>query len=125
MVDRYKYLGMAFNEFLDHKITSNELADYGGRALVALHSKCKHNNRLGFDTFTKLYESGVLPILCYGYAIWGFGEHESKNSVHNGAKIIFLVVHRLAPISAITEKFKRLHTHVGPNPKNHVIDTIW
>ena len=102
MVDRYKYLGMVFNEFLDYKITSNVLADSGGRALGALYSKFKYNNGLGFDTYTKLYESGIVPILDYGSAIWGFGEHESINSVHNRAIRMFLGVHRFAPISAIT-----------------------
>ena len=101
VVDKYKYLGMVFNEFLDYKISSKVLADSGGRALGALYSKFKHNNGLGFDTFTKLYECGVAPILDYGSAIWGFGEHESINSVHNRAIRMFLGVHRFAPISAI------------------------
>ena len=94
--DKCKYLGLVFQEFLDFKITSDVLAESGGRALGSIYCKYKCNKGFGFDTFTKLYDSGVAPVLDYGSCIWGYGAHENVRSVQNRAIRLYLGVHKFA-----------------------------
>ena len=101
IVETYKYLGLIFHEHLDFNVTSKVLADSGGRALGALYSKYKSNNGFGFKTYTKLYHSGVAPIIDYNSSIWGFGEHDCINSIQNRAIRLYLGLHRFAPNCAI------------------------
>ena len=101
VVQSYKYLGIIFEEYMDFKVTSDVLANSAGRALGAIFSKYKDNNGFGYDTFTKLFNSGVIPILDYGSGVWGFGEHDRVNTIQNRAIRLFLGVHRFAPNCAI------------------------
>ena len=102
IVSQYKYLGVILNEFLDYSVTAKFLADSGNRALGALINKYKHLNGLGYYSYTKLFQSGVCPILDYGSEIWGFGDYSSIDSIQNKAMQIFLGVHKFAPLPALT-----------------------
>ena len=93
-VAKYKYLGLVFNENLNFKLTSEVLAEAGGRALGAIYTKYKSNKGFGYDTYTKLFNSGVATVLDYGSCIWGFGTYDKINTVHNRAIRLFLGVHR-------------------------------
>ena len=94
LVDKYKYLGLVFHEHLDYTLTSGVLANSGGRALGAIYSKYKSNKGFGYDTYTKLFNSGVASILDYGSCIWGYGTFDNINAVQNRALRLFLGVHR-------------------------------
>ena len=102
IVSQYKYLGVILNEFLDYSVTAKFLADSGNRALGALINKYKHLNGLGYYSYTKLFQSGVCPILDYGSGIRGFGDYSSIYSIQNKAMRIFLGVHKCAPLPALT-----------------------
>ena len=69
IVSQYKYLGLVLNEFLDLEITANILSDSAGRALGAIIAKTKNLKDLGFKTYQKLFNTGVLPVLNYGAEI--------------------------------------------------------
>ena len=71
IVSNYKYLGVIFNEHLNYDICSKTLAESGGRALGAIWCKFKLMKDVGFKTYSKLYETGVIPVLNYGSSIWG------------------------------------------------------
>ena len=100
-VDRYKYLGVVLDSSLDFGVTAAVLAESAGRALGTIYSKFKSNKGLGYETYTKLYNSGVIPILDYCAGVWGFGNHDKINTVQNKAIRYYLGVHRFAPNLAI------------------------
>ena len=59
-------------EFLDYQVCGLELAEAGGWALGGIISKFKTFKNIGFNTFTKLYHTGVVPINKYASGIWRF-----------------------------------------------------
>lgn len=117
IVDKCKYLGLVLHEYLDFKITSGILADSGGRALGAIYNKYRQNKGLGYDTYTKLYNCGVVPILDYGSSIWGFQNFEKIDSIQNRAIRLYLGVHKFTSNVAINGEFgwipSRIRRHVN------------
>ncbi len=71
-VDKYIYLGVYLNEYLDYQTIGNTLSGASGRALGSVISKFKSFRNVGFKTYSKLYHSGVAPILDYCSGVWGF-----------------------------------------------------
>lgn len=94
-------LGVIFDEHLTFDLAAKALADSAGRALGKLVGKLKCLNGLGYNCFTKLYESFVDPIMTYGSGIWGFRQFTCCDTIQNRAVRIFLGVHRFAPNYAI------------------------
>ena len=101
IVNKYKYLGLIYHENLNFNATAEALADSGGRALGAMYCKYKRNSGFGYNVYTKLFNTGVVPILDYGSCIWGKGSHDKINTVQNRAIRMFLAVHKFAPNLAI------------------------
>ena len=101
IVSRYKYLGLVFDEFLDYNVTASVLADSAGRALGAIYNKFKLNKGFGYDTYTTLYESGVIPIMDYCAGVWGYNVLDKIDTVQNRALRLYLGVHKFAPNKAI------------------------
>ena len=82
-VSRYKYLGIILDEFLDFNTTASILADSAGRALGNIFSKYKMNKCFGYDTHTKLYMSGVTPIMDYCSGVWGYNALDKLDTIQN------------------------------------------
>jgi len=101
IVKQYKYLGIILNEFVDFNVTADTLSGAANRALGAIISKYKQINGLGYYTYTKLYNSGVCPILDYCSEIWGFKEFKQIEAIQHKAIRIFLGVHRYTPLPAV------------------------
>ena len=97
IVNKYKYLGVIFDEYLNFKLCEETLAESAGRALSGIISKSKQIKDLGFQTFSKLFESGVIPILDYGSEIWGFNKFKISNITQNKAIRYYMGVHRFEP----------------------------
>ncbi len=53
--DKYKYLGIYLNEYLDYQSVANTLSGASGRALDSVVSKFKSFRNVGFKTYSKLY----------------------------------------------------------------------
>ena len=100
-VDKYKYLGIVLEEFLNYSVTAKVLSDSGGRALGAIIAKYKYFNDMNYVTYTKLYENCVNPVMEYCSGIWGFQKFNFCEQVQNRAIRIFLGVHRFAPTLAL------------------------
>jgi exonuclease III len=100
-VKTYKYLGCILDENLDFTVTANTLADAAGRAVGSLVNKCIKSNNLVFKTYSKLYESCIIPIMDYAAGVWGFPNYDRPNTVQNRAIRSFLGVHRYASNVAI------------------------
>ena len=101
IVDKYKYLGLLFDEHLKYQDASNALSVAGGRALGSLISKFKNLGNLGFHTYTKYMENCVYPILDYACAIWGSDQHKKPDQVQERAMRYFLGVHKFTPIPGL------------------------
>ena len=66
--------------------------------IIAKHYQ---NKGLGYKTFTKLYQACVVPVMDYCSGIWGYGDNENLDRVHQRAIRAFLGLNRYAPIAGI------------------------
>ena len=96
-VSRYKYLGVILDENLSYNICASALADSAGRALGAIIGKFKTLKNVGYETFTKLYEAGVKPIMEYCCGVWGYIRGPELDQIQNRAMRYYLGVHKFAP----------------------------
>ena len=101
IVRQYKYLGVILDEFLKFEETANTLAGAGGRALGSIISKFRSFRNIGFDTFTKMFNTNVSTILEYCSGVWGFKEFDQCEKIHQRAIRYYLGVHQKAPLLAI------------------------
>jgi exonuclease III len=97
VVERYKYLGVVLDEFLDFSEVVNSLAVGGGRALGSLNTKFKSVKNMGVDTYSKLFENCVMPVLHYSAGVWGLQSHNSLQNIQNRAMRFFLGTHKMTP----------------------------
>ena len=63
IVNEYRYLGCTLSEHLNFKSIGNHLAEGAGRAFGKLIGKHFQNKGLGYRTYTKLYDSCVVPLM--------------------------------------------------------------
>ena len=101
-VGKYRYLGVTLDENLDFKVSAQELAEAGGRALGGLISKFKTHKNIGYHTFTKLFNQGITPITDYCNGIWGFKHSSFAEKVQLRAARYFMGVNAKTPIHALT-----------------------
>ena len=67
-------------------------------------SRCSWSKAKGLlksNTYTKLYDTCVLPIMNYASGVWGYRRYDKPNTVHNRAIRSFLGVHRYSSNVAI------------------------
>ncbi len=98
---QYQYLGIIMNEHLSYEITATTLAESAGRALGGVISKLKSFKNVGFQTFSKLYHSAVVPVMNYCAGVWGYRKHSSCSNIQNRALRYFLGVHQKTQILAL------------------------
>ena len=101
ITENYKYLGLTLNEYRNYKETSHILAKSASRALGALTAKYINARGLLFSTFTKLYNSTVLPVLHYACPIWGAKIYNHCDNIHHRAMRTFLGAGKKSPIPAL------------------------
>ena len=101
IVPNYKYLGVIFDEFLDFNAAADTLSGAAGRALGGIISKFKMLKNVGFNSFSKLYHSGVVPVMDYCAGIWGYKNFDSCNRIQQRALRYYLGVHQKAPLLAL------------------------
>ena len=101
VVDRYKYLGLVFGEFLDYGLMAKSVSMAAHRALGLLIAKDKAQGGMPVHIFTRLYDTLVQPIIDYGVAIWGQSEMSVINTVQNRASRYFLGVGKYTPVAAL------------------------
>jgi exonuclease III len=111
-VKDYKYLGVYFDEFLDFSKHEQIIADSGRRALGALIAKYRTMDNMGFNTYSKCFETSICPILDYGAEIWGYKKCEQIDSVQMKAMKVFLGVHRFAANLAVLGDMGWLPTEI-------------
>ncbi len=77
------------------------LASAAGRASAAIISRFKSFKNAGFNTFSKIYNSHVIPIMDYSSGIWGYSKSEEVDNIQNRATKYYLGVYQRAHIFAI------------------------
>ena len=97
-VNSYKYLGVYLDQHLTFVENITNLAGSGSRALGKIISLYKNNRSMGLNTYRKLYESCVCPVLDYSCAVWQHADCNKIDQVHNRAMRVFLGLHRFSPI---------------------------
>jgi hypothetical protein len=102
LVDSYKYLGVTFHCRGDFSINAEILGKSAGRALGKITVKLRDLKEFGLNTFQKLFESCVVPIMDYCSGVWGYRKYQAMDNVQHRAIRYYLGVHRFAPILAIT-----------------------
>ena len=102
VLSEYKYLGVVLDEHLTYKPATKLLANAGGRALGGIISKFRSFKDIGYDTYTKLFDNCVIPILEYGAGVWAPGnKYPDIDNIMYRACRYYLGVHRFAPIAGI------------------------
>ena len=72
---------MILNEQLTFNSCSKMLAESSGRAFSSVISKLKMFPDLGYNTFTTVYNCGVVPGLHYGCSIWGYSNRHCQTDL--------------------------------------------
>ena len=98
VVNKYTYLGILLDEFLDYNVTAKVVAQSASRALSLLVAKTKCLGGLPFQVFTKLYDSVVWPVIAYGAAVLGDRSFSCINAVQNRAMRFFLGTGKYTPL---------------------------
>ncbi len=101
VVDKYRYLGLVFNEFMDMSQMAEVVVQAASRALGVLISKYKSHGSLPFAVYSRLYYALVQPILDYGAAVWGTREFRFINDIQHRACKVFLEVGKSTPTATI------------------------
>ena len=98
---KYKYLGLTLNQFLNFEQMSNSFFDPASRAMGAVICKMIKNKGFPFDIFQMLYNSCVTSISDYAHEIIGFHQYSASAKIHNRAIRSYLGVGNSAPLCAI------------------------
>ncbi len=109
---QYQYLGIIISEHLSYEITETTLAESAGRALGGVISKFKSFTNVGFQTFSKLYHSAVVPVMDYCAGVRGYRKHSPYSNIQNRALRYFLGVHEKTPIWALEEDMEWISSDV-------------
>ena len=97
IIEKYKYLGIILDEYLNYNITAETLCSSASRALGALHSKTRNLKNCTYHTYSHLFSSGICPILHYSSSIWGYKQFLKCQNVQNKAMRHFLGLNKFSP----------------------------
>ena len=81
---------------MNKNVPGNVLAEGASRALGKLLSKYYLNKGLGINTYTKIYETCICPIMDYCSGVWGFALNDQLDKIHMRAIRCFLGVNLYA-----------------------------
>jgi len=101
IVKIYKYLGIIFDEHLTFEECAKTLSKAAGRKLGHLFVINRKLEGIGYNTFTKLYESRVDPVAFYAATVWGTKNFKFHETIQNRAIRMFLGVSKYTTNLAI------------------------
>ena len=106
IVNQYKYLGIILDENLTFENCARILSESAGRALGGIISKkFKILGDTGFNTFEKMYNTGVITVNNYAAEIWGYKDFSVSKNSQKRAMRNYLGVHKFAPIAGMVGDF--------------------
>ena len=92
--ETYRYLGIILNEYLDYTETANALSESAGRAFSSLIVNLYNKMDLLYSSYTKVYESKLVPIMDYSSSVWGTKCFPKTDTLHNRIIRFYLGVHK-------------------------------
>ena len=101
IVSKYKYLWVIFDEHMNFDSCETTLTESAGRALSSIISKFYTYKNIGYNVYTKLFDSYVWPILDYCSSTWSYGKYKKSEQILNRAIRYYLGVHKSVPILGI------------------------
>ena len=101
VVDQYRYLGLVLFQDLNMSKTVDILINAASRAFGSMLNKHYAIDGFTYDTYTKLYESLVIPVLLYGSAIWGSTQYAKCETLQNRVMRTFLGASKPTPIPVL------------------------
>ena len=100
-VSDYKYLGCWINEFLNNTRTVEALTSAAGRSFGRIINMFRKMGDMGYETYSTLCDSYVLPVANYAAGVWGFKDYPAPQVLQNKIQRFFLGVHTYAPLPAL------------------------
>ena len=82
VVNRYCYLGYTFTTMISPKLGIEHLVVKGKRALMSLVKAFQKYKEISCDTFFKIFDAKIKPILLYSSEIWGMNRLDHIEKVH-------------------------------------------
>ena len=112
IVNMYRYLGLDLYETLDFAETVKALSKSASRALGVVVNKYFTYDGLDYRTYSKLYESMVVPIMDYACEIWATRKRDCCDVVQHRAMRTFLGVGKCAPLPMLYGDMSWIPSHV-------------
>ena len=78
----FKNIGVIFSKNKSFYSTIKHNVDQAKKAIYMLY-KCIRNLNLPIDLQLKIFDNTIVPILLYGYEIWGYQNTNIIENVHN------------------------------------------
>ena len=100
-MDYYKYLGVYMDANLKMNITIQKFAESGSRSLGTIISKYKLMPSMCFQTYTKLFNACVSPVLDYCSPVWSHRNCNELEEVQHRAMRIYLGVNKFSAKCAV------------------------
>jgi hypothetical protein len=120
VVNAYKYLGIYFSTKLSFVAACRDIASKAKKALLCIIQRLRAYHCSSFDTYMKLFDAQVQPIMQYGSEIWGLDKAvQHCEKVHLFALKKFLCVDLRTPNDLV---YNELGRH--PITINSVINCI-
>ena len=82
IVTHYKYLGIVFNSRLTWGYAIKELAGKANKAVSMIRCAMWKLGVFEHKVLFKIFDSLVVPILCYGSEVWGYEYRRKIEQVH-------------------------------------------
>jgi hypothetical protein len=92
VVNKYCYLGYIFTPTASAKLGTRHLATKGKKALFALNNAFKSIRDMSQDSYFKIFDVKIKPILTYSSEIWGLNRLDHLEKIHLLACKTFLGV---------------------------------
>jgi hypothetical protein len=100
-VNQYRYLGLNLDYCMNYNTTVQTVVNASSRALGMLTSKYFALNGLHHDTYKKLYDTTVIPVMSYGACIWGVKRYSKCDTLQHRCIRTFLGVGKPTPIAGL------------------------
>ena len=113
VVNEYCYLGFKFTTMISCNIGTEHLVTKGKKAVGCLNRAFQRYNEMSYETFFKIFDAKVQPILLYASEIWGFNKLDSVERVHLKACKRYLGVPIITPNKMVYGDLKRFPLYIN------------
>ena len=117
IVNNFNYLGYNFSTKLSVKKGTDTLVKKGKKAVFGLNSALANLPEMTKQTFFKIFDAKVQPILLYAAEVWGCTRMDLIERVHLLACKRFLGVPKATPTNLVYGELNRFPLYIGAQLK--------